>query len=254
MQERTNLLQHIPAKRAAIFFDFDGTLVDIAAAPDKITVPPQLVGVLKRLHRATGGALAVITGRSIDDLTYHLPQSAEWIAGCHGGEWQTPGGVWHHRLTNSATVEHIQNDIQQLGAQYDGVVTEAKPLGAVVHYRAVPHLADILRDAVIKISDRHADFEWHPAKMAFELRPRDVGKDHVIKAWMRQAPFAGRTPVFFGDDLTDEPALAHVRSVGGISVKVGGGETSAARRVTSPAQVLNVLSGWLNAQGVKPTA
>ncbi|MEL6518074.1 MAG: trehalose-phosphatase [Pseudomonadota bacterium] len=233
---------------AAIFLDFDGVLVDLAERPDAITVPDTLGPLLRRLEAATHGATAIVTGRAIDDIRTYLDQPPAWLAGCHGGERAMPGQPdAPHPLTGSSAVQDIQRQVGALAAFGDGVVTEMKPLGAVVHYRNAPALEAALADAAHAIAVSQAGFEAHRAKMAFELKPQDVGKERVVADWMDRTPFAGRTPIYFGDDLTDELAMGWVQSTGGIAVKVGAGDTVAAHRVDHPGDVLAALSAWLEA-------
>lgn len=239
-----------PPAQTAVFLDFDGVLVELAERPDAITVPPALVPLVQRLEAATGGATAIVTGRAIDDIRGYLDPAPQWLAGCHGGERAMPGQAdAPHPLTGSQAVGEVQRQVQALEAYGDGVVTEMKPLGGVVHYRQAPDLRDVLAEAAETIALSHAGFEAHPAKMAFELKPSDVGKVHVVADWMGQAPFAGRTPLYFGDDLTDEPAMGWVQDAGGIAVKVGPGDSVARARVDGPADVLSALTNWLDRAG-----
>ncbi|MEO1453556.1 MAG: trehalose-phosphatase [Pseudomonadota bacterium] len=240
-------LAHAPApSRAAVFLDFDGVLVDLAPTPDAIDVPGGLPDLLARLGRATGGATAIVTGRAVADIRSYLPGVTGWLAGCHGGERARPGqSDQPHPLTGTGAVTEVQRAVTALASFGDAVVTETKPLGAVVHYRRAPELQDALERAAQAIAAAHSGFECHPAKMAFELRPRDVGKDRVVAEWMGEAPFVGRCPIYFGDDLTDEPAMDWVQKTGGIAVKVGEGDTVATHRVADPAGVLAALEAWV---------
>ncbi|MEO1362705.1 MAG: trehalose-phosphatase [Pseudomonadota bacterium] len=233
-----------PPANAALFLDFDGTLVDIADTPDGIHVPAALGGLLDDLRAATNGAMALVTGRSIRDIERHLPGAVPWIAGCHGGERRTPQGHWAHPLTGDGRVRALQREVKALRGFRQGVITEEKPLGAVVHYRRTPDLEPALHRAAQAIATAYPGFECHPAKMAFELRPADMGKAHVLRAWMQEPPFKGRVPVFLGDDLTDEPALAWVRDAGGTAIKVGDGDSVAPHRLTTPDAVRDALAAW----------
>lgn len=235
-----------PPSDAALFLDFDGVLVDLAQTPDAIVIPEDLPDLLARLSRKTGGATAIVTGRALEDIRSHLPSASVWLAGCHGGERAGSGQASRpHPLTGSTVVEEVQRQVTALAAWGDGVVTETKPLGAVVHFRKAPKLRDALKRAASDIAATHQDFECHPAKMAFELRLRDVGKQRVVADWMAKEPFIGRTPIYFGDDLTDEPAMQWVQEAGGLAVKVGDGDTVADRRAEGPAHVLDSLRSWV---------
>jgi trehalose 6-phosphate phosphatase len=242
-----NPLEGLAPERTAIFLDFDGVLVDLAESPDRILVPDTLNPLLQRLAEATGGAIAIVTGRAIQDIGAHLDPLPGWIAGSHGGERKMPGqSVEPHPLTGSESVAEVQGMAKKLATGENGVLFELKPLGAAVHYRADPTQEKAMRRGVEQIASHHGDFECHSAKMAFELRPRDVGKDKVVAEWLQCPPFMGRIPVYFGDDLTDEPAMHVTQAANGRAVKVGNGPSTAHYRLDAPADVLNQLSRWLD--------
>lgn len=235
-----------------MFLDIDGTLIDIAATPDAIEIPVELAPLLARLDAATGGALALVSGRTLAEIDRYFPNGPRWIAGCHGGERRLPDGEWRHPMTDGAAVERVQRDIASLEPLDSAVLAEFKPLGAVIHYRNAPSLGPVLKAAAESIAGSTPGFECHSAKMAYELRPGDVGKDHVLRDWIAQHPFMGRVPVMIGDDLTDEPAMAWAQEAGGFAVKVGHGPTGARHRLDSPADVRAALAGWLAAHGAGP--
>jgi trehalose 6-phosphate phosphatase len=237
----------LPPAHAALFLDFDGVLVDLAAGPDAIVVPAALRTLLPRLETALGGALAIVSGRAVADLERHIGPLPGWVAGSHGGERRRPGQAdAPHPLTAIDRVAVVQRRVKTLAQFGTAILVEIKPLGAVVHYRGDPSKEDVLRRAAEEIAAHSPGFECHPAKMAFELRPRDVGKDKVVADWLQRAPFRGRTPVYFGDDLTDEPALGMVQAAGGRAIKVGKGPSVARHRLDSPTEVLATLTRWLD--------
>lgn len=244
-----SFLDAVPPEGAAIFLDFDGTLIDLAGTPDRIRIPPDLTSLLSRLVSATEGAVALVTARSIKNVLQFLPDAPVWLAGCHGGERRSDRGFWAHPMAGGSEVNCVQREVAALNAFGPDIIMEFKPLGAIVHYRAEPHLETALRRATDIIAAENPDFEAHPAKMAFDLRPRDVGKDHVLREWMTQPPFKDRVPVFFGDDPTDERALCWVQRAGGIAVKVGKGQSVAGHRVTNPTEARTLLADWLTGHG-----
>lgn len=233
-----------PLAEAAIFLDFDGVLVDLAETPDAIEVPGALPDLLQRLRDCADGALAVVTGRPAADVQARLGKVPRWIAGSHGGERITPDGASAHPLTDSATVRAVRRSVTALNRVGPDLFAEEKPLGAVIHYRRSPAYRSVLERAAHIIAEANPEFEVHEAKMAYELRPKDVGKDIVVREWLERAPFEGRTPVYFGDDLTDEPAMAEVQKAGGVAVKVGEGDSVASERIDAPKDVLALLNGW----------
>ncbi len=229
---------------AALFLDFDGVLVDLAPRPDAITVPAPLPALMARLEAATGGATAIVTGRGLADLRRYLPDVPKMAVGSHGAE--RAGGP-AHPLAGSADLRAAERFVAALAERDRGLLVEEKPLGVSLHYRAAPHLAAELEVELARFTAARPAFELHPAKGAFELRPPGIGKDHAIEALMGDAPFAGRMPVYLGDDTTDEPALAWVARAGGIAIKVGPGESCAPYRVAAPKDVHALLAGWAEA-------
>lgn len=228
----------------AIFLDFDGTLVPIAASPDAISVPPDLPKLLARLMDATGGATALVSGRSCGNLREFLPGFQGPIIGCHGAEEDCEGKIDPHPLAGSDIVENMGRMAIRFAETIEGLEAETKPLGVALHFRQAPEAADPALKFMRSLSECWPDFELHTAKMAYELRPAGVCKDAAVARWMDRVPFAGRRPVYLGDDTTDEGALAFVRDAGGIAIKVGDGETSADYLIAQE-EVLPLLEGWL---------
>lgn len=235
-----------PLSEAALFLDFDGTLVDIAPRPDAIEIPPGLPRLLSDLRAACEGAVAVISGRRMEDISGFLPDLGPPLVGGHGAEWWLPGEEPSaHPLAGSEALARVTREARQLAARYAGLLPEEKPTGVVLHYRADPELEPIAEKAVRDWAAAHAGFEVHRAKMAVELRPDDVGKDSAVARLMGKPPFSGRKAAFFGDDATDEPAIGWAEAHGGLGVKVGPGETRARIRLSSPADVRALLSSLL---------
>lgn len=235
--------------RHAVFLDFDGTLVDIAQRPDAVTVTPGLTELLAGLTRATNGAVAIVTGRSVETIHAFLPDFEGAIAGSHGGELYIGGTTERHELAGSKVVENICRMAIRFAETIPGLLAESKPTGVVLHYRMDPEAEPHAHKFMQALGECYEEFDLHHAKMAYELRPKDVGKDKAIDKLMATEAFAGRIPVYFGDDRIDEAALAHVRVAGGISVKVGDEDTAADYRVASPAEVLAALQHWCDDKG-----
>lgn len=237
-------LPHCDLSRHAVFLDFDGTLVDIAEKPDAVTVPPALPDLLRKLSRATQGATAIVSGRSVETVRALLPDFQGAIAGSHGGEICLDGTVERHHLAGSLVVDNICRMAIRFAETIPGLLAENKPTGVVLHYRMDPEAEPHAHKFMQALCECYEEFDLHHAKMAYELRPKDVGKDKAIRKLMATKAFAGRIPVYFGDDRTDEAALMHVRDVGGISVKIGDEDTSADFRVAAPDDVRAALLHW----------
>lgn len=228
----------------ALFLDFDGTLVDIADGPELIEVPETLPGLLARLLDETGGAVALVSGRSVSALQRFLPEFDGILIGGHGAEMVVNAQTIDHALSGSDHVRRIEEACTDFAADRDGVEAELKPTGAVLHFRQAPEEEADARQLAENLCRENPNFEVHDAKMAVELRPKDVGKDIAIERLMSEDAFAGRIPVFIGDDATDEPALAWADAMGGLSIHVGDGRSVARYRLSTPSEVHELLSGW----------
>lgn len=233
----------------ALFLDFDGTLVDIAETPDGVVVPSGLRDLLARLTRATGGALALVSGRSVAAIEGFLPGYDGVIIGGHGAETRRDGRVVRHRFAGSAALGEISAAAESFVHGKDGLLAERKPTGIVLHYRRAPGRQSEVEAFMQRIADAHEGVELHRAKMAAELRPDDIGKDQAVAALMAKPPFAGKTAVFFGDDATDEPAMRFCVESGGTACKVGDGTSGAPHRLAFPEHVRAALGIWAQRGG-----
>jgi trehalose 6-phosphate phosphatase len=150
-----------------------------------------------------------------------------------------------HLLTKGRKA--LQAAAQNLG-RAEGLLVEVKSRGAALHFRHTPERATGAQGIAEALAAAFPAFTVQPAKMAFELKPRGATKDVALATVMAQAPFAGRRPVYLGDDLTDEPAMAWAQAQGGIGVKVGPGESCARHRLCDPETVLHWLAARAGAR------
>lgn len=231
-----------PDPQSAIFLDFDGTLVDIAPAPDLIEVPSDLVAILERLRRRHGGALAIVSGRDISDIDRRLPGFRGALAGGHGSQLRLPERPVERVGVDEARVSALQSAARAFAATEAELLVEDKDAGVVVHYRSRPELEEKVRAFAHALADSDPDFTCQPAKMAMEIRPAGVNKGRAIARLLASEPFAGRTPWFFGDDRTDEAGFEEVNGRGGVSVKIGEGQTCARYQIASAGQFREWLS------------
>lgn len=209
---------------ASLFLDFDGTLVDLALAPDAIEVAPETRELLARLDRCLEGRVAILTGRSLDDLTAHLHPVGINAAGSHGLERRGVAGVVQARPQG---LDDAIEALRQLQTDFAGVLIEEKPLGVAVHYRAAPGAEDACRVAATAAAER-AGMALQPGKMVFELKPAGGHKGSALRQFMAEAPFRSTRPVFIGDDLTDEHGFEAARALSGAGVLVGEARATAA--------------------------
>ncbi|MDO9402840.1 MAG: trehalose-phosphatase [Polaromonas sp.] len=226
-------------RQTALFLDFDGTLVDIATRPELVVVPPDLVDVLKRLCDQLDGAVAIVSGRAMADLDRFLAPLELTCAAEHGAQ---------HRLMGGDVVQMAAPDIHtvagiaiKLASQHSGLRVELKSAAVALHYRQAPALEALCLEAMNEAVRRTPGMELLQGKFVFEIKPAGVSKGTAIRSFMAHAPFAGRLPVFAGDDTTDEAGFAAVAGMKGQTIKVGAGETLATLRCASPSR----LRDWL---------
>ncbi len=218
----------------AIFLDFDGTLVDLAEHPWKVVVPPETKTVLKTLARASKGALALVSGRPIADLDRLLTPLRLPTAGVHGLERRDAGGAIHSGAIDEAAVAELGDKLQRFVADLPGLFLEPKPGSIALHYRGRPELEQSCLDTMRHCAAASGRFEMLHGKMVIEAKVGCWSKADAVAAFMREAPFRGRLPLFAGDDVTDEAAFGKIAEVSGISIKVGSGATCALYRSASP--------------------
>ena len=208
-------------RETALLLDLDGTLLDIAPTPDTVHVPPALAVALVALRDALGGALAVVTGRPIDQVDGLLPGVPFAVAGEHGGAIRfRPGGAVTRAVLPDPPVAWLI-EAARIVERHPGAMLERKQRGFVFHYRAVPEAGAALREAAAALIVPEADrFQMLSALMAWEVRPRGVDKGSAVQSLMTEAPFVGRRPVFVGDDVTDEDGMEAARVLGGAGLRV----------------------------------
>lgn len=234
-----------PGEAWALFLDFDGTLVEIAERPEAIVVDPGLGPLLTRLRDRLGGALAIVSGRPIAAIDGFLSPHAFDVAGLHGAEHRI-GGVARPCLADDHPA--IRRAVARLrdwfGAE-EGVQVEDKAGSVALHWRRAPGRAEEAMAFMEALAaESGAGYRLQRGKAVAELLPAGATKGAIIEDVLGRPPFRGRTPIFVGDDLTDEHAFEAVNRQGGVSVRVGPGPTSAKVRVASPAALRDALRGW----------
>lgn len=227
---------------AALFLDFDGTLIELAETPDAITVAPEVGALLARLRRRLDGRLAIVSGRSLADLERHLPAPDIAVSGSHGLELKLGDGT-RRPLEAPRQLDGVRERVRRFAADHHGLLVEEKPVGVAVHFRRAPAEAGRVAEFMARLAAEARLAVQHGA-MVVELRPPGADKGDAVRHFMREPAFAGARPVFVGDDLTDEHAFAAVVELGGSGVLVGPERASAARfRLPSVAAVAT----WLGA-------
>ena len=228
----------------AIFTDFDGTLVEIAETPDDVEVPGLLAGQLERAARELGSAFAVLTGREIADIDRFLAPLHLPVAGAHGTQRRRADGVVE-TIDPAAIIgaEQIARAVSQLVQDNPSLILETKEGAVALHYRQAPELETAVRIAMEEAVHSVTDFTLVPGKMVIEARPRAASKGQALRAFMREEPFVGRTPIFIGDDTTDEDGFIAAQELGGVGIKLGEGDTAARMRIANVASVHALIQG-----------
>ena len=240
-------LPEVDVAHTAFLLDFDGTLVDIAPHPDAVRVSAPLRKTLAALHAACGGALAIVSGRTVHDLESLLALPGLVIAGVHGAERRYADGSFMRLNTDADVLAEMERELRaelaQLSAQFAGVMLEGKGIAFALHYRHAPAAENAVLAVADRLAHRYSDhIRLQAGKMVVELKPRGASKGDVVHTLMTERPFMGRTPLFAGDDLTDESAFDAVNALDGWSVKIGTGPSQALWRVHDPA----ALRAWLS--------
>lgn len=228
-------------RNAALFLDFDGTLVAIAATPDAITVPPDLPDRLTRLAQAFNGALATVTGRPIEQIDTFLHPYRGLAAGVHGQQMRLdPDGPVQVRPDPPGLAD-LCAQIEAFAAQHSGVQVERKPGAVGLHYRGAPEAEAACSAAMERAMAGLPGLTLLRGKMVLEARASDAHKGAAVERLMALPVCAGRAPVFVGDDRTDEDGFAACQRLGGFAVKIGPEDSGADYRLADEAAV----QAWL---------
>lgn len=235
------ILPHEQSANCAYFFDLDGTLAEIKPYPDQVVVPETILQLLHQLATHNAGALALISGRSMAELDVLTDPFRFPLAGVHGAERRDINGQTHVVRLAEDTEREAGELLHTALAAMPGTTLEAKGMAFALHYRQSPEHEATLIHLAEQIVRRWPQLAVQHGKCVVEIKPKGINKGDAIAAFMQEAPFAGRIPVFFGDDLTDETGFGVINRAGGISVKVGSGATQAAWRLDSVKDVWHWL-------------
>jgi trehalose 6-phosphate phosphatase len=238
---------NIDIAACAFFFDLDGTLAPIVDRPENAVVSARAVAMLDAVATASDGAVAIVSGRSLDEIDRMVSPLRLPAAGLHGAVRRRGDGRMAHRNIDRAAVAAMTASAG--AALTPGMRLEAKESGLALHFRGNPELADRVLALVNDVIAPHRDgFGIQPGKMVYEVKPIWANKGSAIASFMSEPPFAGRRAVFAGDDATDEHGFAHLNATGGLSIKIGPGPTVAAHRMSD----IEDLIAWLEAIHSRP--
>ena len=227
----------------ALFLDVDGTLLDLAARPEDVVTPAGLVSTLAGAERKLAGALALISGRSIDDIDRLFMPLRLRVSGVHGAEIR-----FHPDASMAPTMaadlpQSLLVALRRAVAPFPGVFVEDKRFSFTVHYRLAPSAERPVRDAVRRLVESiPLRVDVMDAHCAIEIKSPCFDKGGAIAAFLSTSPFRGRTPIFIGDDTTDESGFALVSARGGLAYAVGGPRPGAIGAFSGPKAVRRWLA------------
>lgn len=220
----------------ALFLDFDGTLVEIAETPDAIAVPNNLARRLEALNARFDARLALISGRSLSDIAAHLGHINVMTVGSHGAEFGKAAA------SSGALLDATATAVAALAAQWPALLVETKPHGLAIHYRQEPDAEQAVLSLMDDIAEREG-LSLKRGKMVVEIGPAGMNKGQAVAQLMALPPYQGATPIFIGDDVTDEDGFTAAAAAGGHGILVGANRaTDAHYRLSTTQQVHQ----WLN--------
>ena len=217
--------------RTAFFLDFDGTLARIVPDPEQASVTAQTLAALRRLRQAAGGAVAIVSGRSIAQLDRMLHPLRLPAAGVHGLERRNAAGAVLATPFDAALQRQLAAAVGAFVGERPGLLAEVKPGSVALHYRKRPEMETASLAFAIEVARADPRIHIMPGKKVVEMKLAPRTKGDAIADFMAEAPFSGRRPFFAGDDVTDEVGFSLVNGMDGVSLKVGPGETHARYRV-----------------------
>jgi trehalose 6-phosphate phosphatase len=211
-----------PSLQWCLFLDVDGTLIELTDSPLDTFADPQLKTLLGQVAERLGGALALVSGRGIAYLDALFAPLRLASAGLHGVERRKASGVMHGASFVDTQLTAARTAVNALVQAHPGILVEDKGRTLAVHFRMAPDREAAVREALIAIAKPlGSNYHIQEGSMVLEIKPRGFTKATAIKAFMAEPPFSGRTPVFVGDDLTDQDGFQMVEDHGGISIAVG---------------------------------
>lgn len=237
-----------PPERAALFLDVDGTLLELAPRPDAVVVTDRTRALLERAERRLAGALALVSGRPLEELDRLFSPLRLPAAGVHGLQRRDVHGREHHATPPPGWHASLSRRLARFVLEYPNVVVEDKGHAIALHYRHAPELTEVALTVAGTIAEAMGpQTRLLQGKMVLEFMPAGSDKGQAIEAFMGEPPYRARTPVFIGDDVTDEAGFSAVNAMGGVTLRVGTIEHSHARHVLPDVAGVHAwLQSWLN--------
>lgn len=241
-----SLVSHL--SETAVLLDIDGTLLDLAPTPREVWVPPGLSKTLNRLVQRTNGALALVSGRSINDIDLIFAPDQYSAVGGHGAEMRiaTDGDAVS---SNAPPMDkELKRRLAAIAKLSPGILLEDKGYSLALHYRLAPHAEKAIYAAVslIRADLPNAPIEVMPGKCVCEIKHAGFSKASGVLELMTREPFKGRRPFFIGDDVTDESVFAIMPDLDGLAFSVGRRTKGVAGHFDAPSDVREFLAHLLD--------
>jgi trehalose 6-phosphate phosphatase len=224
----------------AVLLDIDGTLLDLARTPREVWVPPGLAATLHALHERTKGALALVSGRSLNDIDLIFAPDRFPAVGGHGAEMRLSTNENEAVATHAPPMDQeLKRRLAAIARLSPGILLEDKGYSLALHYRLAPHAEKAIYEAVsfIRADLPNAAFEVLPGKCVCEIKQAGFDKASGVRELIKHEPFRGRKPIFIGDDVTDESVFAITPELGGLAFSVGRHSNGVAGRFEEPSDV-----------------
>jgi trehalose 6-phosphate phosphatase len=210
------------ASDQCLFLDVDGTLVEFTDTPSQTVADDEIKRLLEQLMHQLAGAVALVSGRQISTMDQLFAPLRLPAAGLHGVERRDSSGTLHGAEFEDHRLSRARKALALLADSYPGTIIEDKGRNIAVHFRLAPQFGElVLRSVEAIAAPLTEDYQLQNGILMVEIKPRGFNKGSAVASFMREPPFAGRRPVFVGDDLTDRDGFAVVEALGGISISVG---------------------------------
>jgi len=235
-------------EECAILLDIDGTLLDLAPTPREVWVPPGLARTLNGLIEKTAGALALVSGRSLNDIDLIFAPEQFPAVGGHGAEMRISVDSESVATHAPPMDKELKRRLAAIARLSPGILLEDKGYSLALHYRLAPHAEKAIYEAIalIRADLPDAPIELMPGKCVYEIKHSGFNKATGVLELMAHEPFRGRRPIFIGDDVTDESVFALMPDLGGLAFSVGRRATGVADHFDEPRDVRQWLARLLD--------
>jgi len=238
--------------QCALLLDIDGTLLDLAPTPREVWVPPGLATTLNRLLEKTCGALALVSGRSLNDIDLIFAPAQFPAVGGHGAEMRLSTDSEAVATHAPPMDKELKRRLAAIAKLSPGILLEDKGYSLALHYRLAPHAEKAIYEAVslIRADLPNAPIEVMPGKCVCEIKHAGFNKASGVVELMSHEPFKGRRPIFIGDDVTDESVFAIMPDFGGLAFSVGRRAMGVADHFDEPRDVREWLARLVGDEAV----